>query len=328
MPCAFGRRRRCPLVIERRQPDLYRELEVAPTASAETIKAAYTALAKRYHPDRNAEPGAGERMQRINDAYAVLSVPFRRRNYDLQRFKAPDPPAEPGASPADGGRVTAPRRPGRPRPLVTTTIWRRTAADVRRRPALAIAVAAVAGCALLACVYVLGAITSKPAGRARPTAPAFAPGVRVIATAPPAMAPVAAANMPVAPTPALAPSVAAPAAPTVASALPAVPTPRAADTVFAAARRFADVEHLTEAAGRPPGADRAWAYQVNGCTVYAGEYDQPDRADAARRYWSQQSARYVYQSAGPVVAAVGDCDTPQRQFQVLDAIGEALTHPR
>ena len=308
---------------------------MAPTASAETIKAAYTALAKRYHPDRNADPGAGERMQRINDAYAVLSVPFSRRNYDLQRFKTPDPPAESAGPAMARGRAAAslrraPRRPGRARSAsAVAKPWRRAAVGVRRRPVLAAGAAAVVCGLLLAGAFGAGAFAGSPTGRIRPTAPALAPGVRVIATAPPqaTVAPILASTPLVAAPLAsatFAPSVATPAA----TPLPLAPTPRAADTVFAATRRFPAVDHLTEAAGRPPGADRAWAYQVNGCSVYAGEYDQSDRADGARRFWAQQSARYVYQSAGAVVAAVGDCDTPQHQFQVLDVIGDALTHPR
>jgi hypothetical protein len=66
-------------------PDYYRELEVDPSASAETIRAAYTALAKRHHPDLNPTRPAAERMQRLNDAYAVLGGEKRRRAYDAVR---------------------------------------------------------------------------------------------------------------------------------------------------------------------------------------------------------------------------------------------------
>ena len=63
-------------------PDFYGDLEVAPDATAETIRAAYVTLAKRYHPDRNPTYAATQRMQRINDAYAVLGNEPKRVLYD------------------------------------------------------------------------------------------------------------------------------------------------------------------------------------------------------------------------------------------------------
>lgn len=68
--------------------DAYRELGVAPNASAETIRQAYLALARRYHPDRAPEGRVAEyeeRMKRINTAYEVLSNPESRRLYDQMR---------------------------------------------------------------------------------------------------------------------------------------------------------------------------------------------------------------------------------------------------
>lgn len=74
--------------------DHYRTLQVTREAEPEVIDRAYRALAKKYHPD-TATSGASEatvRMQRINDAYAVLGDPARRRAYD-----AALPPAGPSA---------------------------------------------------------------------------------------------------------------------------------------------------------------------------------------------------------------------------------------
>ena len=51
----------------------YDVLGIHPDASEEEIKAAYRALAKKYHPDSHPEDaGAAEKMNEINAAYAFL----------------------------------------------------------------------------------------------------------------------------------------------------------------------------------------------------------------------------------------------------------------
>ncbi len=61
----------------------YDNLNVAETAPDEVIRAAYKALAMKFHPDRNDGNAELRRtMQIINEAYAVLSVPVGRREYD------------------------------------------------------------------------------------------------------------------------------------------------------------------------------------------------------------------------------------------------------
>ena len=63
--------------------DYYKILDLEPTATVKQIKDAYRKLAYRHHPDRNLDdPESGENMKRVNEAYAVLSNPEKRRRYD------------------------------------------------------------------------------------------------------------------------------------------------------------------------------------------------------------------------------------------------------
>lgn len=62
--------------------DYYEVLGVSKTASDEEIKRAFRKLAKQYHPDINKEPGAEEKFKEIGEAYAVLSDPQKRSQYD------------------------------------------------------------------------------------------------------------------------------------------------------------------------------------------------------------------------------------------------------
>lgn len=67
------------------EADYYEVLQISPAATFDQVHKAYRALAMRYHPDRNSEPGAGATMAAINEAYMVLSDPSRRREYDRER---------------------------------------------------------------------------------------------------------------------------------------------------------------------------------------------------------------------------------------------------
>lgn len=63
--------------------DPYKVLKISRDAPDEVIRAAYKALASKYHPDKNPGNSAFARiMQHINDAYALLSDPARRSEYD------------------------------------------------------------------------------------------------------------------------------------------------------------------------------------------------------------------------------------------------------
>lgn len=68
------------------QRDYYEVLGVAPDADAKQIKDAFRRLALRYHPDRSTEPDAEERFKEIAQAYAVLSDPAKRADYDQRGF--------------------------------------------------------------------------------------------------------------------------------------------------------------------------------------------------------------------------------------------------
>lgn len=65
--------------------DYYATLGVLPSAEDIVIRAAYKVLAQRYHPDRfssGSKEQVTQRMVEINEAYAVLSDPNQRREYD------------------------------------------------------------------------------------------------------------------------------------------------------------------------------------------------------------------------------------------------------
>src|SRR6266571_8520772 len=59
----------------------YAILGIPIDADDETLKHAYRQLARRYHPDLAGPEGALQ-MKRINRAYAVLSDPQKRLQYD------------------------------------------------------------------------------------------------------------------------------------------------------------------------------------------------------------------------------------------------------
>jgi curved DNA-binding protein len=63
--------------------DYYKTLGVEKKADQEAIKKAYRKLALKYHPDRNPDNReAEEKFKKISEAYAVLSDPEKRKQYD------------------------------------------------------------------------------------------------------------------------------------------------------------------------------------------------------------------------------------------------------
>ncbi len=80
------------------EKDYYKILGVEKGADQETIKKTYRKKALKLHPDRNQDnPKAEEQFKELSEAYAVLSDPEKRKQYDMfgtqgfnQRYKAED----------------------------------------------------------------------------------------------------------------------------------------------------------------------------------------------------------------------------------------------
>jgi molecular chaperone DnaJ len=72
--------------------DYYEVLGVSRDASQEEIKKAYRRLARQYHPDANPDKKeeAAEKFREITEAYAVLSDPEKRAQYDRFGHAGPE----------------------------------------------------------------------------------------------------------------------------------------------------------------------------------------------------------------------------------------------
>lgn len=60
----------------------YETLQISPNAEPDTIHRVYRLLAQRFHPD-NQDTGNAERFRLVCEAYAVLSDPEQRAQYDV-----------------------------------------------------------------------------------------------------------------------------------------------------------------------------------------------------------------------------------------------------
>ncbi len=89
--------------------DYYEVLGVDKNADENAIKKAYRALAKKYHPDMNpGDKNAEAKFKEASEAYAVLSDPEKRRQYDQFGHAAFDGPGGGGGfdfSSADFGDI-------------------------------------------------------------------------------------------------------------------------------------------------------------------------------------------------------------------------------
>jgi len=70
--------------------DYYEVLEVGKSASDTEIKKSFRSLARKFHPDKNpGNPEAESRFKELQEAYAILSNPEQRRNYDMFGHDSP-----------------------------------------------------------------------------------------------------------------------------------------------------------------------------------------------------------------------------------------------
>src|SRR4051812_27463848 len=87
--------------------DYYALLGVDPGADAAQLRRVWRRLALQWHPDR-AGPSATATFQKLSIAYAVLSDPIARAEYDLER----------------GATARRPEAKAPPRPVPPDPLWR------------------------------------------------------------------------------------------------------------------------------------------------------------------------------------------------------------
>ncbi|SVC89923.1 uncharacterized protein METZ01_LOCUS342777 [marine metagenome] len=92
----------------------YELLQVSPTADLEIITAAYRALIRRHHPDRNPSPNAEATTKLLNEAWEVLSDPAKRDEYDRELTAGSS--SRPAPPPRPPNRPTQETPPPRPKP--------------------------------------------------------------------------------------------------------------------------------------------------------------------------------------------------------------------
>lgn len=90
-----------------RPVDPYRVLQVVPTAEQEVIDAAYRALARKYHPDRDGSAAAAFRMRELNVAYNFVREATVRAAHDRGRRLAAATAASSATAPPPMAQVFA-----------------------------------------------------------------------------------------------------------------------------------------------------------------------------------------------------------------------------
>jgi hypothetical protein len=113
----------------RRILDPYAVLGVSRGATPLQVARAHRQLAKRHHPDlHEGATEAAERMRRINEAWAILSNPSARADYDREH------PAAGTATSGHWGASRAVIHPSQASSTRSWASWRATAAETRSAP--------------------------------------------------------------------------------------------------------------------------------------------------------------------------------------------------
>lgn len=84
--------------------DPYKVLQVMPNAEQEVLRAAFRALALKYHPDHDSSARGARRMIELNEAYAMVRDADARAQLDRSRRRKYDY----DSTPAGNGEATTP----------------------------------------------------------------------------------------------------------------------------------------------------------------------------------------------------------------------------
>ena len=109
--------------------DPYAVLGVERDATPLQVARAHRRLAKRHHPDlHEGAVEAADRMRNINEAWALLSNPVRRADYNRSHPSSGTPES------GHWGASRSPIQPASPSSTRTWATWRATAAETRAAP--------------------------------------------------------------------------------------------------------------------------------------------------------------------------------------------------